>query len=523
MKDGEDVTVSSYLCMDGSLKNRIAKNTLFLYFRMIVLMAVTLYTSRVVLKTLGIDSYGIYNLVAGFVILLSFFNQGLATGLQRYVNYALGHEDKVYERQVYSSGLRILAVIGLVIFLILETVGMWVLNTYLDIPEGSLVAANVVYQVSIVNFLVDTLRIPDEAVIRAHERMSFYSYISIVEAVLKLLILFLLVTMPFDKLILYSILVLGVTIIINNVYRFYVIRQFNLRFDRTYNKEITRELTTFSGWNIFGSIADIGYQQGTNIILNIFYGVALNATMGITNQVKNAVYNFVRNILVASNPQIFQLHSKGLYEEFRQLVLSISKYAYFMFLLIALPLIYNMSYLLNVWLTDVPPMGTTFCILIIIFCMIDSLNGPLWTAAQADANIKKYQIVTGIILLMNLPGTYLVFHFGMSPQWMLYVQIFIVIVSLIYRVVYLHRLGLISNRIYLKDVILPITTVTVISLLLICVINRVMPFDGLKRLFINTPVYLIVIAAVIYLFGTTKSEKIKVRNFANKICGRFSR
>ena len=277
-----------------------------------------------------------------------------------------------------------------------------------------------------------------------------------------------------------------------------------------------RDLTSFSGWNIFGSIADIGYQQGTNVILNMFYGVAFNATMGIGNQVKNAVFSFVRNIVIAANPQIYKLYAAGQTDEFEHLVLRISKFAFFLFLCIAIPLIFNMEYILCLWLGDLPPKCSRFCVLIIIFCLIDTLTGPLWTAAQAQGDIRLYQIYTSAIMLLNLPLTYIFFRCGFAPEYLLYIQIAVVILTLIFRIFFLNHKKIIPASGYLRNVILPVSVVSAVSLALCLVINAAHPACGLGRLAVNTPLYLIGTMVAIWAVGLTSSERKLAASYLSK-------
>lgn len=502
--------------MSATDNKRIARNTVFLYFRMLLVMGISFYTSRVVLNTLGIDDFGIYNIVGGVVVLFSFMRGGITSAIQRYINYALGKNDHGYVQQIFISSFHILGWLSAILLVVLETAGLWFVNHKLSIPPGSMFATNVVYQLSILTFIAGVLRSPYESLIMAHERMSFYAYISIVEALLKLLIVFMLVIVSADKLILYASLTLVVTLVISLIFAIYNRIHFRLRVFGRYDRGIVRDLTSFSGWNIFGSIADIGYQQGTNVILNMFYGVAFNATMGIGNQVKNAVFSFVRNIVIAANPQIYKLYAAGQTDEFEHLVLRISKFAFFLFLCIAIPLIFNMEYILCLWLGDLPPKCSRFCVLIIIFCLIDTLTGPLWTAAQAQGDIRLYQIYTSAIMLLNLPLTYIFFRCGFAPEYLLYIQIAVVILTLIFRIFFLNHKKIIPASGYLRNVILPVSVVSAVSLALCLVINAAHPACGLGRLAVNTPLYLIGTMVAIWAVGLTSSERKLAASYLSK-------
>ncbi len=490
-----------------SNNKRIAKNTLFLYFRMLLVMGVTLYTSRVVLEVLGVDDYGIYNIVGGVVVLFSFLRSTIATALQRYLNNALGRNDLEREKQIFSSSFVILVAFSIILIILFETLGLWLINEKLNIPEDKIWETNVVYQISIVTFILNLVRVPYDALIMAHERMSFYAWASIIEVVLKLLIVYILNVVAFNKLELYSVLILFVTVIVNIIYIIYCRIDYALPILGYSNRSIIKELSNFSGWNVFGGVADIGYQQGTNIILNIFYGVAFNATMGITNQVKNAIYGFVRNVQVAVNPQLYQTFAAGEYDQFRKLLVQSSKFIYFLYLVIAVPLCMNIEFILNLWLNDIPPMTSTFCILMILFGLVDAFVGPLWTAAQAEGDIKKYQIVTSGILLMNLPLTCIAFKMGYPPYSLLLIQIVVCAISLIYRILYSCHKNMFVISYYLNSVILPTSAVTIIAFVSVFVIDYMIPVYGWKRMFINTPMMLILMVSSIWVIGLNKSEK----------------
>ncbi len=503
--------------MATSRNKRIAKNTVFLYVRMLLIMVVTLYTSRIVLKVLGVEGFGLYNIVGSVVILFSFLRGSIVTAIQRYLNYYLGRYDGKKVGMTFCTSLYIMFGLSGILLVLLETVGLWFLNYQLSIPSELKYSANVVYQISIITFLVNIVRTPYDALIMAHERMSFYAYASIIEAVLKLLVVFLLLKVTYNKVVLYTWLILGVTVVMNVIYLIYTKRNFRVKAFGNSSKESFKELISFSGWNIFGGIADIGYQQGTNMILNIFFGVTLNATMGITNQVKNAVFSFVRNILVAANPQIYQLYSQGEIEKMQQLVLRISRFSFYMFLVVALPIMMNMEEILSLWLTVIPPDGVKFCILVLIFCLFDTLVGPLWTAAQAQGDIKTYQIISSCILLLNLPLTYLAFKLGLPAISLMIIQIGVVILSIIYRIFFLMDKNIINFTKYIKDVILPISGVVIIAVSLCSLINHYIDFIGIGGLIIAVSIYLMVCLLTCFAIGLSRNERQLIYKVFKKI------
>lgn len=374
-----------------SNSKRIAKNTLLLYFRMILIMVVSLYTSRIILNELGVEDFGIYNLVAGVVILFSFLSNAMITATQRYLSIAIGKKDEKYIQAVFSTSLLSHFFLIFFIFLAAETIGLWLINAKLEIPADRMSATNFVYQLAILTTCVNIIRIPYNASIIANERMSFFAYVSIVETFLKLAVVWALAITPGDKLVIYSFLLLLVAIVIDIAYWYYC-QRFLLanKFYLKTNKKLFVELTSFSVWNLFGGLADIGYKQGTNIILNLFWGVSINAVLGITNQIRNALVPFIGNLQLAVNPQMVKSYALGDYEYFKILVYRISKYSYFLMLIIVFPIIFNIDLILELWLKNPPEHTAIFAILTSVYCLVDSLTGPLWAAMQAGGKIKRF-------------------------------------------------------------------------------------------------------------------------------------
>src|SRR5690554_3558665 len=317
----------------------IVKNTLFLYFRMFLIMGITLYTSRVVLQQLGISDYGIYSLVGGIVTMVGFFNAAMSSATQRYLSVDIGKNDEIQLQKTFSATLTIHIGIGVMVLIIAETIGLWYINYKMIFPQDRLFAVNIVYQFSILTFLLNIIQVPYNALIIARERMNIYAYVSILEAGLKLAIVFLLV-LGTDKLILYAILTFVVALIIRLIYQVYCRRQFQeSRYKFEYNKAYYKELISYSGWNLFGNIAAVAKGQGVNIVLNLFFGTVVNAAYGITNQVYSAVNMFVSNFQLALNPQIIKNYSQGNLEQSHYLILQGSKFSFYLLLIIVTPIL----------------------------------------------------------------------------------------------------------------------------------------------------------------------------------------
>lgn len=503
--------------MTDSISNskRVAKNTLFLYFRMFLTMVISFFTSRVVLEVLGIEDYGIYNIVGGLVVLFTFLNNALVNATQRYLNLAVGKGDFEEQQQVFSASIKLYVYLSVVLFIALETVGLWFLNCELNIPFGKYMEANVIFQISVANMIVGLFRIPYNAYILAYEKMSFYAYMSIIESVLKLVVVYLLVVLPFPKLIMYAFLYFIVGIFLNISYVIYCNKKLHrIYFNTRCEKSIFKEVLHFSGWMTVAGIADMGYMQGLNIIINIFFGVLYNATMGITNNLKNAVFSFVRNMMVAAQPQIMKSYAAGEYAYFKKLTFSVSKCAFFLFFIMAVPLILNMDFVLTVWLGKYPPDTEIFCSLCMIFCMFDSLVSPLWTAAQIKGDIKNYQIITGIIVLMNVPFSYLVLKLGCPPYYIFVVQIVLAIIGLVYRVAYLDRQGILNAWDYFKSVAVRVSFVALVATPILLLVASF--YDGLERFLITLPLSIVVIGICSFCIGLNSRERFRISEFVVK-------
>lgn len=488
-----------------SNSKRIAKNTLLLYFRMILIMVVSLYTSRIILNELGVEDFGIYNLVAGVVILFSFLSNAMITATQRYLSIAIGKKDEKYIQAVFSTSLLSHFFLIFFIFLAAETIGLWLINAKLEIPADRMSATNFVYQLAILTTCVNIIRIPYNASIIANERMSFFAYVSIVETFLKLAVVWALAITPGDKLVIYSFLLLLVAIVIDIAYWYYC-QRFLLanKFYLKTNKKLFVELTSFSVWNLFGGLADIGYKQGTNIILNLFWGVSINAVLGITNQIRNALVPFIGNLQLAVNPQMVKSYALGDYEYFKILVYRISKYSYFLMLIIVFPIIFNIDLILELWLKNPPEHTAIFAILTSVYCLVDSLTGSLWAAMQAGGKIKRFQIVTGICLLLNLPVSYLFLMYGYAPSVVLIIQIVITGFTVGVRVLFVKYYLQFSIRNYVREVIFPIVFVTALSLPIALYIYA--ETGGYYRLLLFI-LFVPMMCYIIYVCGTCKSEK----------------
>lgn len=408
-----------------SNNKRIAKNTLFLYFRMLVSMLVTLYTSRVVLSALGVEDYGLYNVVGGIISIFSVLKVLVSSGTQRFLTYEMGKGSSMdVLTSIFTSSLTIFLIIGLVILLLAETVGLWFLNTYMVIPEDRLFAANFVYQVSIISMLVSVIQIPYTSAILSHERMDVYGYIGIVEPLLTLLLVCTLQYVGFDKLIAYSIMIFLVSCVSTSIYIIFCKKRFDeCKFRLSKDKKMGKSLLSFTVWNLMESLSNQLDSQGQNILINIFFGPTVNAARAVAFQVDKAVQLFASNFLVAVFPQITKNYSAGNYSEYYNLMMRGAKFAFIVISILYIPIAVNTDYLLTLWLKTPPEYASLFVNLVIISMLIRMISEPLYTGIQATGNIKKYQIYTNVISLLNLPICYLLFKMYNNPAIAFYVTI----------------------------------------------------------------------------------------------------
>lgn len=444
---------------------RIARNTLLLYVRMFVMMFTALFTSRIVLQVLGETDYGIYNIIGGVVVLFSFLNSALLSATQRFLNFYLGKKDEETTHKVFCMSMNSYIILSLIFIVLGETIGLWFVNTQLNIPAERMYAAHWVYQFSLITFIVNLIRVPYNATIIAYERMDFYAYLSLGEVILKLLVVYLLYITIYDKLILYALLYLLVPVIITWIYKVYCNRSFKIsHYKRFWNKDMFRQLFSFSGWSLFGSLANLAASQGLNILVNIFYGVTVNTALGIANQVSNNVYNFISNFQMAFNPQIVKSYAAGETEHLYNLMFSASKMSYFLLLVIALPVALNIDLILDLWLVNVPLYTNIFTQLILGFFLIEALSSPLWMFVQATGKIKHYQILMGALIFLNFPLIYLALKLNLPVYYVWVIRIIVNILVFLVRCIYMQTKYHFPIKQYFLKVIVPVITVTIVTI-----------------------------------------------------------
>lgn len=486
---------------------RIAKNTIILYFRMLLIMAVTLYTSRVVLNVLGVEDYGIYNAVGGFVAMFAVISNSLTAAISRFITYELGtgHKDRL--QKIFSVSLMVQMCISLIVLIFAETVGLWFLNTHMTIPVERLTVANWVYQLSIWTFVVNLIGIPYYAEIVAHERISAFAYIGIVQALATLVVAFLIKISPFDALIFYAILTMLIAFCVRLLYSTYCSRHFEeCKFSWAWDTQLIKQILGFSGWNFIGASSGVLRDQGVNVLLNVFCGPAINAARGIAMQVSVAVTSFSNNFMIALNPQITKSYAAGNLDYMLKLVFQGARLSFYMLLFFSLPLIIEAPLILKTWLSCVPDHTVLFVRLILIYVCIESLSSTMITVMLATGKIRNYQILVGSCQLMNFPVAYIVLKLGYSPESTVFVAITIALLCLMLRLFMLHRMVAFPIGRFTHSVLFNVAAVGLLSSIVPLFIYSKM-YEGYIRFFLTLVSCVFSVLTSVYFVGCTSDER----------------
>ncbi|WP_434662549.1 lipopolysaccharide biosynthesis protein [Klebsiella sp. MISC125] len=491
--------------------HKVMRNASMLYIRMLVMLFVSLYTSRIVLNTLGVSDFGIYNVTGGIVIMFSFISNTMASASQRFFAYEIGSGDLIKLKKMFSVTLAIYIIFAIIIIILAESLGLWFVTTKLNIPNERFEAALFVYQASIISFVFTIIRIPYNSLIIAYEKMSFFASTSITEAILKLIGVYSLTLLSLDKLKLYAVIMLIVVALITLVYYIFCRKNFQVsKFTLVKEPGIYKELSAYAGWNSFTTLANIGLDQGINILLNVFFGPAINAARGIAFQIKTQVTSFVGNIQMAAAPQIIKYHAANKSKEMERLVYLSSRVTYYFMFLIGLPVILQTDTLLTLWLVNVPPHAVAFTQLVIINILIETISGTVNSAIQASGRIKAYQISVGIVLLLALPISYLCLNIGMKPEVTVIITSLLSVVCVLIRLLMFKILFKINLSTYIKKVF--------VNSLLVSLISSILPFMVRKYCmlkYLNENVIFIIVSfscvistlITIYFIGLTRDEK----------------
>lgn len=486
---------------------RIAKNTLLLYFRMLFLMLVSLYTSRVILNALGVEDYGIYTVVAGTVTMFSVLSGALSSAISRFLTFELGKGNEIQLRKIFSTSVTIQAAIVIIILLLAETIGLWFVNEKLTIPESRITAANWCYQFSIITFAINLIYVPYNAAIIAHEKMSAFAYISILEALGKLLVAWCIVISPIDRLVFFAALVAMIAWSICFIYIYYCRHYFDECKYRFYcDYPLLKQMFSFAGWNFIGVSASILRDQGGNIVINMFCGPTVNAARGITTKVNAAINGFVQNFMIALNPQIIKSYASENRDYMMSLLYRGARFSFYLLLLLSLPIFAKTEYVLTLWLRIVPEHTVNFVWLILLFTLHESLANPLITAMLATGNIRNYQIIAGGLNLLNLPVSYYALRLGYEPESVLIIAIFFSIVVQIARLVLLKQMIMLDIWKYIKKVYINVIIVAVVSSVIPLLISKKLDdsFDGFLLSSLSSFIWT---GCVVWLLGMDSNER----------------
>lgn len=492
---------------------RIAKNTAFLYFRMLLTMFVSLYTSRVVLQTLGVVDFGIYNVVGGVVTMLAFFNSSLNTATQRYMNYEMGKDNTEGLSKVFSMSFLGFFIIAVITAILAETLGLWFIFNKLVIPTDRLDVAIIVFHLSVLTFIVNILLIPYSAAIIAHEHMSIYAYVSVAEVVLKLILVFMLQIIDYDKLILYGVMSCVVSCLVAIFYRCYCVRQFvECRLKWIWDKTLLKGLFSFSGWMLSGTITNMMSTQGINMLINMFFGPVMNAARAVAMQVNGAVSAFEANFMTAVRPQIVKLYAQGDWSYMYRLVFSSSKCSFYLLFVLVLPILFNTHSILTLWLKEVPDYAFVFTQLVLIDLLINAAYGPIAYVSQASGKIRDYQMVISVGFAMIAILTWLAFKLGYPVEYAFIITIIIDVIGLFARLWVLDRTVPFPVKPYLRKVILPVIIVFSLSILSSYFISEFIDSETLIGMIVNAVCCIIAACVFIWFIGIDSAEKQLIVN-----------
>jgi len=492
---------------------RVAKNTMYLFVRMIFVMGISLFTSRVILQTLGVDDYGTYNVVGGVVVFFSFLRNAMTNATYRYIAFALGEGNEEKLTRTFSMAINAHLIIAALLLVLSETIGLWFLNAKLVFPEGRLLAANVAYQFSLLTFIISVIQTPYNSCIIAREHMSFFAVTSVWEVVFKLLVVVALLWLPGDNLINYSWLLAAVALFLLIWYKIYCVKHFpESRYRRYWDKGMLGEMLKYSGWSVLVNGADVTVAQSTVFFFNVFFGVAANAVLGVANTVNSLITQFLSNFAQAFNPQIIKSYAEKDMDYFYKLIYSTSKISYFLLLFVSFPILANIDFILKLWLGVVPEGTSVFIWVIMLYSLIDAYSTPLGTAVHATGKLRTHQIMISSIKLLNIPLAYLVLWLGCDAWTALGIKAALNLICSIVRPIYMKRLILLPLLVYSRKVFVPMVLVSIFSLplpLYLCTLYD----EGWLKLVVTSSAFILIMGIFTLLLGLDKEE----RNFLRRM------
>lgn len=482
-------------------------------------MVVSLFTSRIILQALGVEDFGIYNVVGGVVAMMGVLNGAMSVSTQRFLTFELGCGNLIRLKQVFSTCFTIYVFLSILVLLLGETIGLWFLNYKMVIPDNRLVAANWVYQFTLISCINSLMSNPYNAIIIAREKMNIYAYISIVEVALKLIVVYLLLIIPYDRLTMYGALIMSVSILVTMIYRFYCTSKYpESRFHFYWEKALFIRLLSYSGWNLFGSISSLVKGQGLNILLNVFFNPAVNASRAIAYQINTAITQFFTNFYTAVRPQITKYYAQNDLENMFKLVFRSSKYSFYLIYIISLPILIGTPYLVRLWLGQLPEYVVVFTRIIVVISAVDSMATPLMTTAHAIGNIKLYQSIVGTVTILNIPISYLLLEYVIcSPVVVFIVSLCLSIICLFLRLWVVNRLVNFPVWRYVKEVFLNSLLIAVSAAIIPLIVYMQMS-EGILSFTIVFITCIISSFFFFYFLGLSQGEKSKLINLVkNKL------
>lgn len=504
--------------MQGTKK--IVVNTAFLYIRLVFVLVISLFTVRIVLKSLGDIDYGIYNVVCGFVSIFGFLNTSMTSGVQRFYNYELGKNGSKSVARVYTSSLYIQMFLALLLIIIVEIIGVWYVNTKMVIPVEKLKVANYIFQFSLVGMMLTFLQIPYAAAIVAYEKMNYFAIVGIIDAAAKLLIAYALVLTP-DRLLFYAGLLMLINVMDFFLFFIYARRHFkDLIFEKQRDNVLIKEMLLFVGWNTFGSFSYVIRWQGVNVLMNAFFGVIVNAANGIASQVSSALAYFSGNLVLAFKPQLTQSYASGNYKQTRYYLFLLTRMSYALVYTLSVPIILEINYILNLWLGEnVPEYTASFSILVIISVLIGCFHTPLVQVVHATGKIRFLQIITTIIITSILPISWICFRMGLNPNWAYWITIIIYLINQVVGMIVARKVFYYSYRSYIKDVIIKSLLFTlIVPIFPFVLLNYMDPsFFRLICVCLITTVISLIATYVLMLSSEERSQiRTKINRLVNK-------
>lgn len=506
----------------SSQNKRLAKNSLVLYLRMLLTMGIQLYTSRLVLQALGVEDFGIYNVVGGVVLLLNAVNASLSNANARFIAIEIGTGNQDSINRLYSSIMTIHYLFALIILILAETLGLWFVLNKLVIPESRMMAAFWVFQSAVFSSIVTIISSPFNGLIIAHEKMTAFAVISFIDALAKLLVALFLFISPFDRLIVYAILLAGINLAIRIIYTWYCKREFEeSSYKLLWDKSISKNVLSFAGWTLTGNFAVMGYTQGLNILLNLFFGATVNAARGIAVQVQTASNVFVSGFQTAINPQILKSYSQHNLNRMHVLVNLSSRFSYYLMLVITIPVCLHTQYILTVWLGKVPEYTSQFVQVMMAVGLIHTLQNPTMIALHATGNIKTVQIVESLLLLSVVPIAYIcLMWLQISPVMVFVIYFIIEFITQFVRVFMIYPKVHIPVAEYFNKIFFPITIVTILAGFCCVYYSHFFIITNFLELLENCIVYCLITLIIVAIFGLNNQERSYSYNFVKKILWR---